>query len=417
MMRATCGLALALAFSAPVWADSQLDAPDTARYLRWGAVRVRPGFAVSNLGYDNNILLSSDERKVGDFTATLSPRLAGLVLLGKSAFLTFDERLNYRAYASHSDQNYLDNHTSARITFPLRRRYGVYAELGYDLTNQRPIDLEDIRPERKDTSGGFGVILEPRWRTEIDAGLTFNDIRYDDPDFDPAVGGRSIGERLDRYERGTKLDVRYRVRGRTRIVFKGLVKAIAFDHPFVDPGSGETLDRDTREWRVMSGVEFGEGGSLRGTMLVGWDHIGAQANILQDLSEPVGEAQVSYRLNSRTRFELEGERLPGFAIFGFNSYYLYRNINLRTVYFFSRTIGLEVGAGPGKLTFPDSINLAGREDRLMRYLLGVRLRLMQNSAGRRVEYSFRINYYDRTSNLEQFDRNTLTAGFGAVLGY
>ena len=51
--------------------------PDLARYHRWGPLRARPGFQFSNVGYDTNIFADT-VNPVGDYTATLSPKLAAL---------------------------------------------------------------------------------------------------------------------------------------------------------------------------------------------------------------------------------------------------------------------------------------------------------------------------------------------------
>ncbi len=167
----------------------------------------------------------------------------------------------------------------------------------------------------------------------------------------------------------------------------------------------------------MAGLQFGRGGPLTGTVLLGWDEIDAEAPELEDFSDWVGEATLGYLLNSRTRLELEGERLPGFAVYGANSYFLFTNLLLRGVYFFNRRIGSDLALGKGRLTFPDSLNLLGREDRLWQYEWGIRLRMMENSMGRRVEYRFAVRYYNRESTLEAFDRNAFNAGFSAAVGF
>ena len=180
---------------------------------------------------------------------------------------------------------------------------------------------------------------------------------------------------------------------------------------------GDTINRDTTEWRLLGGLRFGEGGPLLGQFSVGWDNIDAVDPLLQDLATVVGQANLAYRLNSRTRFILSGERLPGFALYGANSYYLLSEVGLRAVYYFTRIVGIEAAVHGGILSFPDDPNLLDREDQLRRYELGVRFRMMQNSMGRRVEYSLTVRHYQRTSTLDNFDRTATKIGLNAVLGF
>ena len=79
-------LALGL-YTVALGAESKLQPPELDQYLRWGALRVRPGVELTNVGYDDNILYN-DDNKVSDFTATISPKAEILVLFG-DRFLPF----------------------------------------------------------------------------------------------------------------------------------------------------------------------------------------------------------------------------------------------------------------------------------------------------------------------------------------
>ena len=57
--------------------------------------------------------------------------------------------------------------------------------------------------------------------------------------------------------------------------------------------------------------------------------------------------------------------------------------------FINRIFGVEGLIGGGRLTFPDAIG-PDREDRLIEYELGIRLRLSENSIGRHVEYTLKV---------------------------
>ena len=110
---------LALVFwTLALGSESKLRPPELDQYLRWGALRVRPGLALSNVGYDNNILYN-DANKVSDYTATISPKAEVLILFGDRAFLQLNQRFDFTLYLENTDQNYDNNHTAARVTVPL----------------------------------------------------------------------------------------------------------------------------------------------------------------------------------------------------------------------------------------------------------------------------------------------------------
>jgi hypothetical protein len=284
--------------------QSALEPPDLGRYLRWGPLRARPGFEVSNVGYDDNIFASNTE-KVSDYTATFSPKLVGLVLFGDRAFLTFTEKLEYTTYLDHSDQNFTNQRASARTTFPLRRK-GFYIEGLYNRLKERPVDQQDIRADRDEDGLGVGLILAPGWRTEIEIGRSHKKWSYFDEDADPNAAV-TIGDRLDRSADRNTLEVRYRILGRTRLTMNAHVDTIEFDNAV-------SSDRDSRGWGVIPGVDFGEGGRLTGSIGVGWSEINADDPTQADFDDIVGRAELAYRPRARITLRLDALREPGFTV-------------------------------------------------------------------------------------------------------
>ena len=162
----------------------ELEPPDLERYLRWGPVRARPGMDVSNVGYDNNIFyVTGTTPKVSDVTATLSPKLDGLMLFGDRAFLTFLAKLDFGLYLQNSSLNFINKRGKTRITLPSRsKRFGLFADLSLSSVNERPVDLQDIRPIRDNRLFGVGAIVEPGWRSSVEVRQSRSKITYVDPD-------------------------------------------------------------------------------------------------------------------------------------------------------------------------------------------------------------------------------------------
>jgi len=374
--------------------------------VRWGVLRARPRLELTDVGFDDNILASSTE-PVSDATATLSPALNGLLLFGSRAFFEFTERLEFTGYAENSDLSYVNQFGDARVTVPLGR-FGFFGDLVLNRVNERPPDLEGVRPRRAENGLGGGIILQPGWRTQIEIGLRSLDIGYSDPA--DTAGGRSFNDRLGRVERRTSIGIDYRLLGRTRLTLDVDLDEIEFDSPDEDGRS-----KDAEGTAVLPGVDFGRRGTLSGTARLGWGRIDSVDPTRDDFSGPIGEAQLAYRPVPRGTLRLEFRRMPAFSFYSDATFLLQRTLGLRGVYYLVGPIGLEAGARIGQLTFPQSGT--DRVDDLEEYLVGVRLRMSENSIGRKVEYALQLIHRRADSNIDALDRTRTTFGFGAVYGF
>ena len=411
-MRALRLLLLALCCAAPAWAqqpqEDKLSIPDLSQYRRWGFLRARPGVELSNFGYDSNILFNNTGATVSDITATLSPKLDGLILLGSRGFLTFEEQFDYTLYLENGDQNFWNNSLSTRATIPFKG-FGFFGEWDFEDVRLRPLDQQDTRAESKRREIGGGMILQPGWRTEIEVAVYTDKYRLKDEE------GTPIGTRLNRNETRTDLEVSYQLRGRTRGLLELERKRVDFLAPF---DTGTTLvERDTRELRWRTGLELGRGGPLQGRLLLGWATINAQDPILEDFSEMIGELDVTWLAGSRSRVRFEAERRTGFAVSEGNAYFLDTFGAVRFIHYFTTIIGGEASYRRGTLDFPRATIGITREDEIERMELGIRLRLFRGADGRRIEYSATFGRFRRDSNLPGFDQDQNTFSLGAVLGF
>jgi len=390
-------------------AESRLEPPDLERYLRWGALRARPGIELANLGYDDNILYTSDN-PVSDYTATVFGKLDGLVLFGSRAFLEFREKLGYTAYLENSNQDYPIQLGRAKLTFPVKRM-GLFGDLVLNRDTERPVDQEDVRPTREEDGLGLGVILEPGWRTSIQVARRVTRWRYQDPDY-TNFAGQTVAERLDRTDSGFTLEGDYRLRGHTLLTLDALVGNI----DFVSPDSAGR-SKDSTQWRVEPGIEFREGGKLTGEARLGWNTIDAADRRSPDFAGVIGSFKLAYRPVGRTTIGLEGVREPSLTVASVSTYALNARIGANLLYYFNRILGLEGGVGAGRITFPSTEDIIGRVDTIRTYDVGLRFRLAQNSLGRRVEYRLRYRSYQRRSPVESQNVNRSAVGLEAAVGF
>lgn len=413
MSKLAAGLLLMIGIASRAGAatSSKLEPPDLSRYLRWGPLRARPAVELTQLGYDDNILLGSnadEARRVGDYTATVSPKLDALMLFGHRAFFAYNGALGYTAYLHHSQQNFLNQYHTGRFTLPLGR-FGLIVDGGYTRAKDRPADLEQVRIDRRERRLGFGGVLELGWRTEVE--LTTSRSRYDYDNPNAAI----TAERLDRRTREDRLQAGYRVKGRTRVTFELSRRALEFDNPLLFGGA--PVRRDGESLSLLPGLELGEGGTLTGTLRVGHGSVQAEDPRLADLSLLVGDAQLAYRPTPRNLLRLELHRQLQFAVYENNPYYIDSSGRAGALHYFTRLLGLEGATTRGRLTFPGSEVGSSRADEYVRYELGLRLRLAETTLGRRLEYTLGVQRYRRNSSIDILDSSQTTFGVGAIVGY
>jgi len=407
-LRSAAIVAVALALGPQATASDLLTPPDTSRYLRWGPLRVRPGFAVPAIGYDDNVFSSSDVNEPqSDYLIRLSPRIEGLMFFGDAAFLKFNERFDYTAYAQFHDQNYYENRFDSRLTVPFRS-WGLYGDYLIQRLRDAPATELDTRPIRREARSGLGGILTFGWRTDLELGFTQSRWTNFDPDY-LSSDGFTIGQLLDRTEAGPRAKARYKLTGLTSATFEIRTRDIVFDDPDVR--------RDAKEFTWLPGLEFARTGTLTGWIRAGKANLDSEDPAAPDFSGIVGDVALSYRLTSATRLRLEGGRRVSFAIYEGYRYYQEDFLELRGVHYLNRIFGLEAALGAGSLTFPGAPGFNPRQDDLSRYEAGLRFRLPESVLGRTAEYTLGVRHFGRDSNIDTLDMSRAVLAFGASVGF
>jgi hypothetical protein len=388
-------------FAAPPDRPDPFSPPELGRYVRWGVLRVRPGFDMPNLGVDDNVFFATgDEPKESDLRLTLGFRLEGLLLLGKRSFFEFDEKFDYTAYRTFDAANFHRQEFESRYTYPFEK-IGFYVDID-QLNSQTRVTSElDSRTQQRLRSLGGGILLELGWRTTAQIGHVHDDWKFTNPE------NPRVGPLLDRVERGPKADFEYRLTSLTRLFLETEYKKITFDNPAVR--------RDSKEWTFLPGVRFGERGRLSGSFAIGRTEIDNEDPDRLDLREPVGRVSLAYKMGYGSSLSLRALREVGFAVYEDNNYYLNRDANLLLTHFFNRVFGVVGGGGKGRLTFPGSGD--ERVDDVTRYELGIKLRVARDPMGRRVEYGLRWRWFGRESTIEGLDQTRSTFGLEASVGF
>ncbi len=399
-------------------ASDPLEPPELSRYVRWGFLRVRPAINVSNVGYDDNVFYrTGDQPKEGDYTATVSPRVEGVVLFGSRAFFTFDEQLDYVAFVRHTGESYFNQRGSGRLTVPFGK-VGVFLEGAYNRLRDRPTSELDVRAARREVRAGAGLLFRLGSRTDLEVGRTRSRWRNRDPDYCARLEGDTcaldIGDLLDRVEEGERVKARYRFAGESRVLLEAARLDVTFDSDEV--GRGPVFGRDSRQRRWLAGIELGRRSRLSGVVRAGRARFDSATPGRPDFGGWIGDGQLGYRLGSATTVRVGGKRDVGYAVWEANQYYLQTAWEARVVHYFNRLLGAEAGGSNGRLTFPGGTT-ADRRDRIGTADLGVRFRFRERPDGRRIEYRLAMTRFRRDSSRDALDQSRTIVGVGATFGY
>jgi hypothetical protein len=328
------------------------------------------------------------------------------VLFGHRAFLTFREQIDGVLFAKYSEISYLDHRGNARFTLPFAR-IGVFADATLNNIHERATSELDARPERKEHRLSLGVIVPMGWRAHFELSQAGANWAYEDDLTQCATGGSCvpIDFLLDRQETGRDFKATYLVGGRSKLTLDASTRDIEFV---------QQTARDSHEYRVLPGIELGPGGGLQGQLRVGQAHVDSVNERLADFRGLVGNLQAVWSPAGRTRFTLNGRRDVNFAAWSGNQFHVNWQGEVRAVHWMTRSFGLEGATLTGRLRFSDD----DRVDSVNQYEAGIRVRLAQNSLGRRIEYSLLARRFRRDSSPDDFlDQSRGSIGFGAVFGY
>ena len=277
---------------------------------------------------------------------------------------------------------------------------GFYVDGALNHTKDRPADQLAVRNDVRERRLGAGILLKLGWRADGEVGVVRSSFAYSNPENPQAA------QDLNRDESGARALARYLVFGRTRITLEISEKNITFE-------TREDL-QETRERRVLPGVDFGIGGRLSGTARWGWAKLDTITPSDSVVSGAVGEARIAYRVGGGTTIQVGGRRDVGFSIYEGNRYFVNTVYDVRWIQYLSRLFGVEAGVARSLVGFaaPET-----RSDRTRQYDAGMRLRLSENDLGRKVEYSFKVGRWTLSSTTPGFDQSRTVVGIGAVIGY
>jgi hypothetical protein len=361
----------------------------------FGAIRLQPKIGVSNFGYVDNVLGTSEEEAVDDYTAT--------VRAGVNAYLPFGAKGAIKSsilpeYTWYQDLDY-------------RRHFGGYYDVSaYGFFNRMTLeataftaDTQTIVSSERETQAvldadGFTgkVELEIFRRLSIFGGADVRNFAYEDPEEldDPELEF----SRLDRRDSAVRAGVRYRWSSFLDVSVLSETTETEFD---VTP-----LERDNESEAVLVGLHYDRpkffvnltGGTRDGKPLNG--------SSFPEYSETTGSWFAEYRLTAPIDVQGFGSRDVVYGLSSGNPYFLEDRIGAAIRFQLGRLLSVRVGTESGENDYPLPVMSSGalidRVDDVSTQSASLSIPLLRNLA-----LTFGASQSDYDSNIPGYDRSVL----------
>jgi hypothetical protein len=372
----------------------------TKELKRAGPFLLQPVIVLKDVGYDDNVRFDTANPE-GSTTATAGMGLNSLLLTGDRGGLRMYQEVDYTAFGSENELNYWNLLSRARGIFLMKKAL-LSLENDYSYTRQRPNTEIDQRVRLRDNIVEATAKSLTTGRLGGRGFLKYEKLDYGSDELDLDI----YQERLNRTEKSVGAAAEFRVLPKTTFIAEAIISDIDFD----DDTEGRDSDVDT----MLFGLEFDPSASLQGRLMIGSTDLVAPARPQNNIREPVGEAELSTRLGSRSRGRGTFERNLVFSIFQENLYYIGTYWTAAYEYFFSRRISGELMYGEGTNEYPLEVVRGGpdpfqglRTDDFTRYQVAVRYRVSDLAA-------LEVKWYrlDRDSTDDFWDRSRNFYGFG-----
>lgn len=299
-------LGLGTVWAVPASGQEPLNQPPAAR-IRFGSVYLEPGLDVREIGVDSNVLNDASQ-PVEDFTATISPRLVGTLLMGP-ARLTGTSSADYVYYATFEDQRSVNRVLGARVDLFLNRVH-PWANVDYVRTRER-VGLEIDRRARRQANrfaGGVDLRIGSRMAVSLAAQR-----RLTDYDAGEIFRGVDLGQSLDSEADSVTVAVRRDLTPLTTFQVEVEVQRDRFDF--------ETI-RNADSIRVAPGLSLSPDALISGDISVGYRSFVPRRDQVPPYRGLVASVQAAYRLLEWTTFTVQFDRDVAYSFEPTRPYYL-----------------------------------------------------------------------------------------------
>ena len=363
--------------------------PDLTDYHKAGPVYWQPALSLRDVGYDDNLFLTSDTSPATTtFTWTVAPTARLFAPIGERAAVRARGDLSYTSYARSGDQSFVGGGGAARADYYLTR-WNLYVDADYMTTRVRPTDEFHLRPRRVDQGITFGARMVRSDRVSLHLYALQDDTTFRDV---AQAGSTDFRARLDRNERAAGLGFAYRVGRMTDLT----IESEARDYDFSEP---DALTPLVRSRRMLAGLDWKPTSRVNARLRAGRMTFDADNLPGQSYDGATWSASLNVKLFSRLWAGLNGSRDVWLSAFENNLFAVSTRGALNLTTSFTPKAGAELGGEYYLARYSDVGAVPERRlDHASRVYVGGRYRFSD-----RLSASLRLTRFLRNSNIDGQD--------------
>lgn len=251
--------------------------------------------------YDDNIHATKNDRK-SSYVTTLEPSFTLGLDRAKSAY-QLQYRLSSNFYQASSHSDHTDHHLTADTGFEFNSRNRLRLNAGYHKLQDTATDDSFLRASNKNEKwntkniGGVYTFGARTARTQVDFGLNYDELRYDNSTKD--LAGERINKGNERDAAAGRLTGYYEVAPKTKLLLEG--RYTDYDYKSNDA-------RDSKNKALLAGVTWEATAKTTGTVKVGREKKDYKNSYYKDKSTGMWEAGVEWAPLTYSTFNLKTRR-------------------------------------------------------------------------------------------------------------
>ncbi|HSL22911.1 MAG TPA: outer membrane beta-barrel protein [Vicinamibacterales bacterium] len=362
--------------------------PAELRSIEIGPLSMTPFLDIREVGWDDNVFNDPDNPQ-RDFTATIIPRVYGLVQIGWTR-LTFASAVDFVYFREFTGERSVNRSAQGRFEVGegVLRPFvtGSIAD-----THERLNAEIDARAGRRQHSYGGGLLLVVTDRTSLLVSARRSNLAFDDDARYRAVDlHRTMNSRTDLFEAGLRVAL-------TPLTTWDVTGGLEYERFEREPR------RDADTVRITTGLQFHPSALISGRASIGYTQFTPADPELAEYQGLVAQVGLVYALGP-TRIEGEVERQVRYSFEEQRPYYLTTHARLTATQQIAGPIDVQGTVGRSVLSYRafGGGDDESRQDRMIIYGGGVGFRLVDTARfGVNVEWSQRRSdeqpdrHYDR----------------------
>jgi len=282
--------------------------------IRLGVFGVGPRFALSNMGWDNNVFNEAVNQK-GDFTVTLAPALDVWLRTGRG-LLSLAGSLDLVYFAEYANQRAINSRASGLYEYRLTRIRPL-ASFAIADVKARPGFEIDTRVRTFENTVTAGADFHVASKTFFELSYRHQQSTYADDAF---FNGQDLKQVLDRKLNAADGTLRYRMTSQTTV----FVRASSEQERFVF-----ATERNSNSGRASIGFELGRLALIRGTAVVGFRSLAAaDGGTIPAYRGLTANIDVTYTAPSQTRISARVPRDIQYSFDPVTPYYIQTGLEL-----------------------------------------------------------------------------------------